>query len=604
MDRTFSSRRYLISTLVAAGAAATVPACSSPELPPGISDEVRIAEKAPPPITGGTLLVTSKGMAVASDPDRDLVWVVDLNTQTFKSVTLNANDEPGRVIEDDQGRVHVALRRGGDIVTINPSAAKVVDRSPACPAPRGMAYDAKADLVHVACAGGELVSLPAAGGAAVRTLRLDKDIRDIAISGDNLLVSRFRQAELLVIDSKGKVLNRQQPPAFTQSFGPGADFNTTPNFAPTGAWRMVPLSGGGVVISHQRSLTTPVIISRPDGYGGEDPTGCSGGIVHPSVTTFDANGNPTSSAPSPVLPGATLPVDMAVSADGNSIAVVAAGSDKVIRSSLSDLKADATTNGGCLSATDTITIGNPTAAAFWNNTLLVQTREPAALHFYSDSGENVLMLDPDIDQKFVDTGHRLFHHEASETSHIACASCHLEGHDDAHTWRFDALGLRRTQTLGGDIFASTPFHWDGDMKDLGMIMDVVFVNRMGGTKKGPRHVNAMQSWMGNIPRIPNSASLATPAQIDHGKALFASANCNSCHSGDLFTNNTNQDVGTGKAFQVPSLLGLANRAPYLHDGSALTIKDRFTVPGADKHGNTQNLSASDIDDLVAYLETL
>src|SRR5690242_8074409 len=51
------------------------------------------------PLAGGTLLVTKDGHAVASDPDRDLVHIVDLSTQKVVSVPLQAGDEPGRVVE-------------------------------------------------------------------------------------------------------------------------------------------------------------------------------------------------------------------------------------------------------------------------------------------------------------------------------------------------------------------------------------------------------------------------------------------------------------------------------------------------------------------------
>jgi cytochrome c peroxidase len=64
-------------------------------------------------------------------------------------------------------------------------------------------------------------------------------------------------------------------------------------------------------------------------------------------------------------------------------------------------------------------------------------------------------------------------------------------------------------------------------------------------------------------------------------------------------------VGTGRAFQVPPLMGLAARAPYMHNGCATTLHDRFgPCGGGDKHGKTSHLSAAQINDLVAYLETL
>ena len=119
MDRTVSKRRYLITTLVAAGVAAAVPACTTTELPPEIDNPIHVAAKAPAPISGGTLLVTSLDVAVAADSDRDVVWMVDLKTNAVVQVALKEGDEPGRVIEDGDGRVHVALRRSGEVATID-----------------------------------------------------------------------------------------------------------------------------------------------------------------------------------------------------------------------------------------------------------------------------------------------------------------------------------------------------------------------------------------------------------------------------------------------------------------------------------------------------
>jgi hypothetical protein len=45
----------------------------------------------------------------------------------------------------------------------------------------------------------------------------------------------------------------------------------------------------------------------------------------------------------------------------------------------------------------------------------------------------------------------------------------------------------------------------------------------------------------------------------------------------------------------------------MHDGCAPTLRERFGAPscsGGERHGSTSTLSASDVDDLVAYLESL
>ena len=63
-------------------------------------------------------------------------------------------------------------------------------------------------------------------------------------------------------------------------------------------------------------------------------------------------------------------------------------------------------------------------------------------------------------------------------------------------------------------------------------------------------------------------------------------------------------TGKAKGLDVPSLLGLARSAPYLHTGAAATLEDRINNNPGDKHGVTTNLSAAQRSDLVAYLKTL
>src|SRR5258706_3040355 len=71
------------------------------------------------PITGGTMIVTHDGKrAVVADPDRDKLYVVDLASNSVQGFALNAGDEPGRLVEDGAGRIHVGLRRGGALLTL------------------------------------------------------------------------------------------------------------------------------------------------------------------------------------------------------------------------------------------------------------------------------------------------------------------------------------------------------------------------------------------------------------------------------------------------------------------------------------------------------
>ena len=71
------------------------------------------------------------------------VYVVDLSTAAVRGdVALNAGDEPGRVVADAAGRAHVALRRGGALVSIDTATGTLLQRRAVCAAPRGVAYDA------------------------------------------------------------------------------------------------------------------------------------------------------------------------------------------------------------------------------------------------------------------------------------------------------------------------------------------------------------------------------------------------------------------------------------------------------------------------------
>jgi cytochrome c peroxidase len=79
----------------------------------------------------------------------------------------------------------------------------------------------------------------------------------------------------------------------------------------------------------------------------------------------------------------------------------------------------------------------------------------------------------------------------------------------------------------------------------------------------------------------------------------------------LFTDLRSYDVGVRAAtdntavFDTPTLVEIWRTAPYLHDGSAATLRHVLTTKNqGDRHGKTSHLSARQIDDLLAYLLSL
>lgn len=564
---------------------------------------VAIDEPAPPPpISGGTLLVTDDGaLAVAADPDGDRVFIVDLQSLSIRhEIALDPGDEPGRVVAGPEGTAYVALRSGGALAAVDLESGALT-RRPACPAPRGVAYDAARDEVHVACAGGELITFPAADttAAPTRSLRLDRDLRDVVVQGDRLLVSRFRSAEVLSIDEGGAVASRIDP----------APYQSANNryFEPAVAWRMLAVPGG-VAMVHQRAFADS-IPTGPSSVGGTYYGGaCDQAVVHAAVTVFggDAAVRLTASNMGGVG-NLTLPVDIAVSADGR-VAVVGAGADVVFETSLGAVKTSDALE-GCTPSTVARTFGvsSPIAAAYAADGRLVVQGRSTLLHLVEPDGY-VLHQVPFPTTPQLHSGHTRFHAAAAGiTSPIACASCHPEGRDDGRVWHFEGIGPRRTQAMVGGVLDTAPLHWDGDMDSLDKLMGEVFVNRMGGALPDAHGIEALAEWMQSLPALPPSAA-ADEALAARGEELFndPTVGCASCHSGAALTNDQTVDVGTGKAFQVPSLVGVADRAPFMHDGCAETLRVRFdpACGGGDAHGKTSQLAPEDIDALVAYLETL
>ena len=570
---------------------------------PIIPTTVTTASMPVPPISGGTLLITADGTtAVASDPERDQVYVVDLASQAVRTALLTPGDEPGRIVEDGAGRIHVALRRGGAVVTLDRKTATVTARQAACPAPRGLAYQAAGDLVHVACTGGELVSLPAAGGGATRSVTLEHDLRDVLVGANGtLLVSTFRTAQVIVVGADGKESSRLEPGS-----GPGSpSFAAQQTRTPSVAWRMVSRgdAAGTVIMLHQTGVTEAVN-AVPGGYA----AGGCGAIVQPGISVL----TPGDPSPPPVAGGLaslSVVVDIAVSPDANNIALAApgnaytSGQPSFVEGSFSQMTQSASTT--CTQAFASVPNAPPgqvVAVAYSSSgVLFAQTREPAAL-WSSNTGTTIALAS----DSRADTGHLIFHTNAG--GGLACASCHPEGGEDGRVWNFACVGARRTQSIRGGISATAPFHWDGSENNFSNLMDDVFTGRMTGPKLGADQKMALQSWVDTIPLLPGAAGLDSAA-VARGSTLFndPKVGCAACHAGSLLTNNATVDVGTGQMLQVPSLRGVSWRAPFMHNGCAQTLADRFgsaSCTGGDKHGVTSTLSAAQISDLTTYLESL
>ncbi len=559
----------------------------------------------PPPISGGTLLVTQDGThAVAADPDRDRVFIVPLATRGVVEVALALHDEPGRLVEDDGGMVHVVLRRAGAVASIDVATGAVVARRPVCASPRGIGHDPAGKRLVIACEDGQLLAMgPSADAVATRMAVLEGGLRDVVVARDRIFVSRFREARLFELDLDGKKVSEGKLPIHAQNLSTAS--STPP---PSGsdtmlAWRMI-------AAPPDDPTPDPIVVHEigTAGPGGSSPFGYYGtpqpsrecadrpAIVMPAVSRPGLDGFMT------VLPAqAVLPVDIAT--DGRLVAVVAAGNAHtrslpqlyVVREPRS-----AVTERLCSERIQTYPVhGEATAVAFRRpSALIVQSRQPATLELVP---EGIIIPLSSIDR--TDTGHAVFH--ANSGAGIACASCHGEGGDDAHVWEF-LEGNRRTPSLRGTLEGTAPYHWNGEVFDIDELADVSMTERMGGPPLDAAQKDALRDWMFALPPPAPSGLVEKEAAL-RGKAIFErpDVGCATCHTGPMLTSSETVDVGTGSRFQVPSLIGLRTHAPYFHDGCAPTLRAAFDPEcGGSRHGKTAHLRDAELTDLVRYLESL
>ena len=214
-------------------------------------------------------------------------------------------------------------------------------------------------------------------------------------------------------------------------------------------------------------------------------------------------------------------------------------------------------------------------------------------------------------------GKILFNSSAAPTlakdAWVSCATCHFEGGADGRTWFFRD-GIRNTPALFG-VASTLPMHWSGDLDELQDVENTIRTVQAGtGLVPGDVHcspacdetrrnggrsqdLDDLALFMTSL-RAPRRQVLATT----RGAELFA-AHCAECHPAPLYTDRKTHDVGTagaferkGNAFDTPSLRGAFDTAPYLHDGSAATIRE-----AVERH---TSLRGTDAEEVAAFVGAL
>jgi YVTN family beta-propeller protein len=212
---------------------------------------------------------------------------------------------------------------------------------------------------------------------------------------------------------------------------------------------------------------------------------------------------------------------------------------------------------------------------------------------------------------------------------MGCSSCHIDSTFDGIQWNLEPDGFGRSTVdnkLLEDIKDTEPYKWTGTNPNI-------------PTECGPRTekffwrsenydnltLADLAAYVRSLAPRPNRSRQAnddlTPAQ-ERGKAIFERAvdkfkkpipeynRCSYCHSGPKGTNQKIVDVGTRKPndntglLKAPMLTNIALTAPYLHDGSARSLEEIWTIYNPDdKHGRTNDLTKDELNDLIEYLRS-
>lgn len=212
---------------------------------------------------------------------------------------------------------------------------------------------------------------------------------------------------------------------------------------------------------------------------------------------------------------------------------------------------------------------------------------------------------------------------------FGCVNCHIDSTFDAMQWDLEPDGFGRDivdNRLIEDLRGTEPFKWNGTNPSLavecGPRTEMYFWRSQN---YNDLRLADLVLYIRSLPSRPNrwraQDGELTPAQ-ERGRVLFYRTvdklgqpipernQCAFCHSGPKGTDQKSFDVGTGKptdtgsVFDTPQLSNIALTAPYLHDGSAQTLEEIWTVYNPhDRHGRTNDLTKDELNDLIEYLRT-
>jgi YVTN family beta-propeller protein len=588
---------------------------------------------------GGTVLLVV-------NPDSNTLTLVNPATN-LPLVELEVGVDPRTVAVDDAGqRAYVANRGSGTVSTIDLVDRLVIAEAPVGQRPFGVVVSPDGSRVYVAERGADQVRVLDAGSltplAVLPTLDRPSGLA-LSEDGNLLYVTHLLSNEISVFSVHPYVLYL---PVVIRAGVTGGLAEVS--YGELSA-RSLPTYRESIDLWPDSNLVQAIVLS-PDGQRAYVPHTRSNTSNH--VLTFDTTVFPLVSLIDLTTyqhlagqqldlgtldpPGVGLPIDAAVTPDGQELWVLNAASNDA---SVVDLASRQLTAHIEVGDNPRGVVLSPDGALAYVNNTLAGTVSVIDTETYTVT-DVITVTDIPLPPVLLN-GKRLFHSSddprVSLAQWISCNTCHFEGEHDGRTWFFGFAGPRNTTSLLGMI-ETYPLRWSGEWDESA---DSEFANRRENFGAGlvAGAMNCSLSPPDCVHQPPNQGrsydldclaafidSLRAPLSPHHtdgqplteaeqrGQVLFhdPDVGCVECHPPPLYTDLQRHDVGTatldekiGPDYDTPSLRGLYDSAPFFHDGSAASLYEALSrpTPGSE-HDLTALLTNEQMQDLIAFLLVL
>lgn len=576
-----------------------------------------------PEFLRGSTIATFAGDVIVADADSGKLIRTD--REGNKVATLDIGREVAQLVVDpDAKRAYVTDRMHDRIVVVDlADGLKKVDAFTTRTEPYGIALSPKRDqLLVTTVADKKLTAYDLSSGFEAWTLEIGHEPRGVALSADG----RDALVTFLTTGVVGHVdLSKKDPSISYVSLDPTPP--STDTSAATGdqgrsfarnAFSAMFVGNDMAVVPHQ--LSTPHLADgghveiESGGYGGG--SGFTSPITHRLAFLGMPDAGSKSTAVRTAFAQTSLHQPRAMAYDGNTdtLYVAGFGSDDVM--ALAEVsqtsvhmawKRPISSGGACGPNGLTVDPDDGSVVAFCSLTRTTVRLTP------NGRTATVSTPSPELAKSHLSAsaqrGAEIFRRgnsaQLSSFGAMSCSNCHAEARADGLSW-FLTGHILQTPFLSGRVMDAHPYKWDG--KDANLEASLTnTVKRLGGSGLTKRDVKDLTAFLAASP-VPRTPTVEDPEAVARGKELFESdaTGCADCHYGPLLTDQKRHEIAPDlPAVDTPSLVGLANSAPYYHDGSAATLgallRGKGNIHGM---GRTSKLTDAQIDDLVAYMETL